>query len=374
MRCTYEYRHSIKECPREALEGLPYCIFHLPEGGKDLSGENLSGEDLEEAYLSEANLSGANLSEANLRYADLSDSNLDGADLSWAILTGADLSGASAKRADFTRANLEEADLSGASLIGTNLSLASLRGANLTRADLRGTELYGAELESSNLLGADLRGARLHGVSFKGVRNIEHARLDAKVIEEVEGDQLRKENPQRAIESYLKALSVYLELKETFRSRGLYDRASAYTVGEWRVRGKVQSIAHRAESPAELEEFVPLTARSGKRWLIALEGKTRWLLNVIYRLTSSYGESASRVLITTIAIVFVYAVIYWLAGALGNSSFAESLYFSLVTFTTVGYGDIVPKESYRLLAASEAFVGAFLMAFFVVVISRKLIR
>ncbi|WP_367884220.1 potassium channel family protein [Thermococcus sp. JCM 11816] len=110
---------------------------------------------------------------------------------------------------------------------------------------------------------------------------------------------------------------------------------------------------------------MPLTARSGRRWLVVFEGKTRWLLNLTYRLTSSYGgESASRVLITTIAIVFLYAFIYWLAGALGDSSLSESFYFSLVTFTTVGYGDVVPKESYRLLAASEAFIGAFLMAFF----------
>ena len=42
----------------------------------------------------------------------------------------------------------------------------------------------------------------------------------------------------------------------------------------------------------------------------------------------------------------------------------------MVTFTTVGYSDYVPKPGYRLLAVS----GAFLTAFFGVVLSRKVIR
>lgn len=36
----------------------------------------------------------------------------------------------------------------------------------------------------------------------------------------------------------------------------------------------------------------------------------------------------------------------------------ECVYFSIVTFTTLGYGDILPNEdSARILAASEAFLG-----------------
>ena len=35
----------------------------------------------------------------------------------------------------------------------------------------------------------------------------------------------------------------------------------------------------------------------------------------------------------------------------------DRLYFSVVTFTTLGYGDIQPAETHRLLAAFEAFIG-----------------
>lgn len=44
--------------------------------------------------------------------------------------------------------------------------------------------------------------------------------------------------------------------------------------------------------------------------------------------------------------------------ALGTiSDLEEALYFSIVTFTTLGYGDITLSESYRLLASLEAANG-----------------
>lgn len=82
-----------------------------------------------------------------------------------------------------------------------------------------------------------------------------------------------------------------------------------------------------------------------------------------------------RVFLTTVRVILIYALIYTFLGAVrGAVGFWENLYFSVVTFTTVGYGDYVPKPEYHLLAVSEAFIGAFLMAFFVVVLSRKVIR
>lgn len=38
-------------------------------------------------------------------------------------------------------------------------------------------------------------------------------------------------------------------------------------------------------------------------------------------------------------------------------SWSEALYFSIVTFTTLGYGDIVPREQYRLVSAFQAIFG-----------------
>ena len=56
------------------------------------------------------------------------------------------------------------------------------------------------------------------------------------------------------------------------------------------------------------------------------------------------------------------------------NSFLTSLYFSVVTFTTLGYGDITPIGPSRLIAALEAFTGSFTIALFVVVFVKRMTR
>ena len=53
--------------------------------------------------------------------------------------------------------------------------------------------------------------------------------------------------------------------------------------------------------------------------------------------------------------VTLWATFYYVSGAL--PSFEEALYFSTVTFTTVGYGDIVLGREWRQLATFEAVNG-----------------
>lgn len=51
----------------------------------------------------------------------------------------------------------------------------------------------------------------------------------------------------------------------------------------------------------------------------------------------------------------LWASTYVFIGAIAH--FEEALYFSIVTFTTLGYGDIVLSEGNRLLASLEAANG-----------------
>ena len=53
--------------------------------------------------------------------------------------------------------------------------------------------------------------------------------------------------------------------------------------------------------------------------------------------------------------VSTYAILYVVLGAL--SGMEPALYFSTVTFTTLGYGDIVLDPRWRLLASFEAANG-----------------
>ena len=53
--------------------------------------------------------------------------------------------------------------------------------------------------------------------------------------------------------------------------------------------------------------------------------------------------------------VLLWAVTYLAVNAI--ESFEEAFYFSMVTFTTLGYGDIVLRGTWRLLASFEAATG-----------------
>ena len=74
---------------------------------------------------------------------------------------------------------------------------------------------------------------------------------------------------------------------------------------------------------------------------------------------------------------------YWISGCLQYTvqnpclyqQIKDSLYFSFVTFTTLGLGDIRPLNDLgKFLICFEAAIGAFLIALFVVVFARKMMR
>lgn len=70
--------------------------------------------------------------------------------------------------------------------------------------------------------------------------------------------------------------------------------------------------------------------------------------------------------------VSIWAVFYWWQNCLPN--FETALYFSIVTYTTVGYGDVVLSQGWRLLAGVEALTGILMCSwstgFFFTIVSR----
>ncbi|MEQ8164691.1 MAG: potassium channel family protein [Alphaproteobacteria bacterium] len=90
-----------------------------------------------------------------------------------------------------------------------------------------------------------------------------------------------------------------------------------------------------------------------------------------------HGDPRLRVVVVVLAATLahfteigIYALAYYgaekfaAAGAFGGEIagaftgiWADYVYFSAVSYTTLGYGDIVPTGAMRLMAASESFVG-----------------
>lgn len=67
-----------------------------------------------------------------------------------------------------------------------------------------------------------------------------------------------------------------------------------------------------------------------------------------------------------ILLIFLFAFVYYQAGLSGEEiDFSTSLYFSIVTWTTLGYGDLHPDKAIRGVAAVQAMMGYIFMGFLV---------
>ena len=103
-----------------------------------------------------------------------------------------------------------------------------------------------------------------------------------------------------------------------------------------------------------------------------------------------YGEEPLRVVLFSLLLILLCAICYFFLGVVSGGEllqfnpadnfwhqlklFGTCLYYSVVTFTTLGYGDITPIGWSRLFAAFEAFTGSFTIALFVVVFVKKMTR
>jgi hypothetical protein len=102
-------------------------------------------------------------------------------------------------------------------------------------------------------------------------------------------------------------------------------------------------------------------------------GTTLWVSVVIRRVTASGGWRmmlAMTVLIRTVIVLValhILEIVLWAVAYRAMvpdsdlATFEQAVYFSFVTFTTLGFGDITLSESWRLLSGIEALNGILLV-------------
>ncbi len=122
---------------------------------------------------------------------------------------------------------------------------------------------------------------------------------------------------------------------------------------------------------------------SFKRKMVRLIKGIRLLPEYLFgKLLFGYGERPVRVLFASAIIILLCALYYSQPGKLMGElhpeqpEFIEGLYFSTITFTTLGFGDIYPAAdgSCRFVAMLEATSGFALMGLFVVCLSKRFSR
>lgn len=322
------------------------CYWHLPDTGKysrtvldeyfgkdvtlaeALEEEVASGRSLESAFLQDCGLGGSFLRKGpNLSGAKLMNANLRGAWMSESDLTNAIFLGA-----DLTRAGLSSCILSGANF-------------------------YNARLFEVKLRDNDLENVKhLYRWNFRGLGKFGVPR-----------ERILEDYPEQAI-------LMYRRLVSHFSSQGQFDDASwaAYRASllHHRVLQKSLSISNiKAKQWMAVDPRLgPVQSHPLVEYLLFL---VQWLKSGLFLLTTGYGEKPGRVVASALFTILAYSGLYLLPGAISGRGFYDALYFSMVTFTTLGYGDMLPRGVFRLVAASEALSGILLTGLFLFCLGRK---
>lgn len=311
-------------CPNQVNDNSDYCYWHDPKADKSEEGtrEKLETYAQRGGYLRGVILKGADLSCIDL----VNHHNKSGYDFSYA---------------DFYRCNMQNSHL-----FNINFSQASLM-----KADLREANLNCANISQTNLLGVKWSLSKIENVHFS----------DKLKQENLASQALKDKNPHLAYDYFEQAEEIYRDLRKHAEHEGIFTLAGIFIQKELTMRR------------------MQLPQRSLKR-----------IMSKMIDLFCGYGEEPLRIVAISLLIILCCSILYTFTGLkfdgmiyqydqtlpyMDNvSTFLSSLYFSVVTFTTLGYGDYTPVGISRAIAAVEAFTGSFTIALFVVVFVKKMTR
>lgn len=259
--------------------------------------------------------------------------------------TPLDFTGADLRKRNLCGADFIEANFSGANLVGADLSLSKLYGANFTDCKLLGTNFQGAhlmdaDLSSSNANGADFRNAFLLG-----------ARVENSSLFSVKYNRWAIYRGIRLSGSYGSQLFLRFAHDQSFieEFRG---QASARPL--IKVSGKTHFLR---QCFAHVKTFPSIRKQNPKMYI-------SWLAYFFWSAMSDCGRSFSLWFMWSLLFAIIFGVAYagypvpdWIPEPLAHFliEIAPSIdtqgrdataftpyYFSFVTFTTLGFGDVLP--------------------------------
>jgi len=254
-------------------------------------------------------------------------------------------------------------DFAGAELPRSNLRHADLSGADFEDANLSRSALYGADLSNARLHGAILSDVRISDATDFGVERrtglLPFASPSPDVVYDPRSEPVA-DTDDADVSNYTRAAAVYANVESLAHDNAASKLAS--TCYTWR-RDMQRKRYYSSEGEGNHPEYLS------------------WARSAVANVVVRYGESPYRVVSLAGVVVLLCGLLYWrldlVAGAegVGGPSLVDAMYFSTLTFTTLGLGDFQPVNDFgRALAIFETSAGVVLLALLVFVFGRRATR
>ena len=239
--------------------------------------------------------------------------------------------------------------------VKSNISQVKLSNASIKELDISEARFDCLELLCCEILGKSNLSGSIKRFLFNDCINTNILRIALEDTEEVSfenainsGRIYFKDFPKLVEKITEKKNEQLLMLKENFRQLGEYDN---------------EDICHLHYQKAKTKEEKRYYIRGLRRLL-------DWI--------SGYGTKPCRTFLTIILLILIFGTAYYVIPCLqyqGVSGWLECIYASAITFFAVGYGDLFPATlATKMVSLVEAFSGVTMTSYFLVILSRKVIR
>lgn len=346
-----------------------------------LRGAKFSEAKMREAQFLRAHMKWTRFPEADLRGAQFREANLQGARFPEANLRRAQFPEANIKRAQFSETKLSLAQFPEANLLETEFQNADLRKVKFPSScvnpkhseenpptDPLGATLEDAQFEErTDLRGADLSGARLYQAAFTDVRINDETKFGWDnggpygVKCRYDYDQNTSVSVNEDVPRLQAAAWTYGQLESLFEENVMVERGRNAHIRKKEAQREHQRKQARNTSGRERITTVSQYAVSTLNWHL-----------------TRHGESIKQILIAAKCVIFACGILYPFVGGFASDStetryrfwelvfesvasvpvphirllttgpldflgtLLQSMYFSVITFTTIGYGDLYP--------------------------------
>ena len=264
--------------------------------------------------------------------------------------------------------------------------------------DLRGIRIEQAQFDALLIKNVNLRWATVHDVGFKGVRlvkcNLSQASITACYLRRARLERCDAVNARfercdftnarieesrldfasfRECEITLDAIAFRRDATPLVLERMCRTlKLNAISMGHFADAGDLTYLEKTYERHAlHAQAF----ARDGASPTQRLHALLRWLGSLTYSWMWGYGERPGRLVAAIAVNIFVFGTLqYWLNAVPGSGWWAH-VYFSGITFLTIGYGDMVPIEALpRLVSVIEGGAGIATLGLLIASATKKIMH